>query len=185
MARLPAMGRNAAAVAVLLISSVRKTISKAAPSTSTKRFVPCRKERPLPIHAASPEVSMAWARLKPPPNSTRMFHGTRCAVAQSSRKVRRGAGQLLRERKGDPRQDQESESQHHQRDGERDYHPLGECHLDLEGLTEIARGERIGRRADQCSHATDRGRISDTEHHGGGEIHAVLSVFLPILQDDR
>src|SRR5680860_377832 len=66
MARLPAMGRNAAAVAVLLISSVRKTISKAAPSTSTKRFVPCRKERPLPIHAASPEVSMGLGEAQAP-----------------------------------------------------------------------------------------------------------------------
>src|SRR5690554_5162667 len=85
MARAPISGRKAAAVAVLLVISVRKIITAAMTSTmASVGSVPIT-DRDSAIQTARPEEVITAASDRPPPNSSSTPQGIFEAVSQSIR----------------------------------------------------------------------------------------------------
>ena len=80
----PMTGRNVAAVAVLLVSSVRKITAVVITATSSRMARPCRLCAWVPIHSVSPEELNCEDSARPPPNSNNTPHGSCTAVDQSS-----------------------------------------------------------------------------------------------------
>ena len=65
------------------VNSVRKIINVTAAKTSAIKPIAPKGSKPLPSQTAKPLFATAFARLKPPPNKIKRFHGTFCAVSQS------------------------------------------------------------------------------------------------------
>ena len=83
-ANAPMIGSSVAVVAVLLVSSVRKTTS-----VTKINIINMRSKVPIvasavPMKTARPDDLTADAKLKPPPNSNNTPHGIVSAVFQSS-----------------------------------------------------------------------------------------------------
>ena len=84
-ASAPMIGRSVAVVAVLLVSSVRKTTN-----VTRIKIIKIKSNVPiiassLPIQIARPDDFTAAARLKPPPKRSKTPHGIFSAVFQSSK----------------------------------------------------------------------------------------------------
>ena len=78
------MGSITCVMAVLLVISVRKVMTRATPSIINGRGRPARKSRCSPSQADAPEVCMPQASAKPPPSSSTMSHGSRRKASPSS-----------------------------------------------------------------------------------------------------
>ena len=74
MAIAATTGKKVAVVAMLEVNSVKNIINATTKITIKAKLIPCGIR--LPIQTAKPVVWTAFAKLKPPPNSTRRPHGT-------------------------------------------------------------------------------------------------------------
>ena len=84
IATAASIGKNAAAVAVLLVTSVRNIITSSAIMNNSKNGRKLKNCSEFPIQSARPVVVIAAARLSPPPNSIKTSHGSLFASLQSS-----------------------------------------------------------------------------------------------------
>ena len=87
MAMPPATGRKVAAVAVLLVSSVRKMTPAVTSSTMTRMGRAPRAPTESPIHWVRPELVNWPERARPPPKRSRTPQGSLVAVSQSMRRT--------------------------------------------------------------------------------------------------
>ncbi len=97
-----ATGRKVAAVAVLLVSSVRKTMPAVTVAITASAGQAPAPAITSPIHAASPLSWITDASDSPPPNRIRTPHGTRSTSSHSSSAGRRGASADRTNRASDP-----------------------------------------------------------------------------------